>query len=1071
MKRLGTQHLRTVLIALMGAAVAFVPSLTFARQTLPSFVTSSPTPISCDGTPFGHYITLGQDAEMVTQAATSGSFNAFDEYTPALTRSFRSTLLQSSLAGAQFQKGVSIDFNGDGKDEVVTANKLANGNLMLAVYHRDGTPSAVLFDTWTLTQQFGSVDLVAGDFAGNNNGTQQLAVLIRTSPGPSSLRVVVLTGAADGSIAQANDTVAGNWIKSGTNNPVSLARGDVLLDHRDQIIVVNESGSGSTRVLNYNLLEYQPTTAQLPIGAGNTSIGSMAFTDAVGSSFVQLNGSNSIDTVNKIKINAGDLVDTNAAELVLHLQASNENGNFIGQRLYHFAVTRVGSTITGITLKADFSQLVQSEGDNGLMTWDSTIANVDAVSPNEIVIARADSSNFAQKVEAYKAYRVEHTPITNPPTYDYKVNTAPTYTGSLDTGGSGQDMAFMGVAVGDMDADGLAEVMTIVRDAQVVRRSRWTLSSQPNSTTLVGTHITENISSNTYTALGIEAADFDGDSVHANVETVAALCQQVREPTLRSVVWWPPYFTKLQGNTGQELATFGSSISGGSSDETSFGTFTSDDVSMSIGAKVGGEVLGIGAEAEVKATAGYNYEATYGKTSSTENTLDTSEHFSQSVGEGLVVMEENTFDCYSYTIARNSTGLADDSSMRLCQVLSDQKSVSGTDAENWDTTIPAAPVDRPPAQWFPLQRDWASLALFRPVTSNAPFIAGHGPDQITDGLFDTGTDTGSNPVNQPYLQVDLGALYDIADIRVFPMIGQAASLKNFRIYASPSPMNGAAVPSGSSVRVYANENSAGFSYDQWNIWTNSPGNTLRARYVRLQLPGASGSLHVAELQVFGDVHVEVQRYPQAVCDPVKGDHIFNARVWDQGSLAFRTIQVRGDMLWNGSPEDQAWCTNDAAVVQSPIWAQIAIGNSAVPGWDLSSTTTNMIGTTTSIESSTRVGAELDVSGGFVAQVTASGSYEHTSGVSQDNQSSTYWGSGLQMGGQASPFNDVSLVATCDYRPQPYAYELTDLSNTGYRHTMYVVDYVVREGGQFWTRSAVPDVCVTRPDPIFIGNFD
>jgi hypothetical protein len=1072
MKRLAIHDLRGSWKLLLGAAVAFLPSWTFAARPIPSFATTVPTAISCDGTPFGHYVTLGQDAEMITEAATSGSFNAFDEYTPTLTRDIRSTLLQTGLTGAQFQKGVSVDFNGDGKDEVVTANKLTNGNLMLAVYHRDAAPSAVLFDTWTLSQNFGSVDLVAGDFAGNNDGSQQLAVLVRIG---SNLRVIVLTGAPDGSIAQADNAFAGNWLKSGTNNPVSLARGDVLLDHRDQIIVVNETGSGGSRVLNYNLLEYLPSTAQLPVGAGNTSIGSMAFTDAVGSSFVNNNGSSEIDQINKIKINAGDLVDTAAAELVLNLQASNDNGSFIGQRLYHFVVTRAGGLITQIALSNDFSHLVQGVADNGLMTWDSTIANVDGVSPNEIVIARADGSNIAQKVEAYYAYRVENTPVTNPPTYSYKLNTTPAYTGSVVTESTGQDMALMGVAVGDMDADGLAEIMTVVRDAQSVRRSRWTLSTVPNSTTLVGTHVTESIGSNNYTALGIQAADFDGDSVHANVAAdniVNALCQQVREPTLRSVVWWPPYFQKLQGDTGQQNSSFGKSLQTGASSETSFGTFTSDDVSFSLGAKVGGEVLGIGAEAEVKATAGYNYQATYGKTSSVENTLDTSESFQQATGEGLVVMEENTFDCYSYTIARNSTGVADDSSMRLCRVLSDQKAVSGTDAENWDTNIPAAPVDRPPAQWFPLQRDWASLSLFRPVTTNATFVAGHGADQITDGLFDSGTDSGA-AINQPYLQVDLGALYDIADIRVFPVAGQAPSLKNFRVYASPSPMNGAAVPTGSSVRVYTNENSAGFSYDQWNIWTNSPGNTLRARYVRLQLPNASGSLHVAELQVFGDVHVEVQRYPQAVCDPHVGDHTFNASVWDPGSLTFSTIQVRGDMLWNGSPEDQSWCTNDAKVIQSPIWAQISIGDSASVVWDLSSATQNMVGTTKSIESSTRVGAELDVSGGFVAQVTASGAYEHSTGVTQDSQSSTFWGSGLQMSGTASAFSADyrSLVPTCHYRPQPYAYELEDLSNTGYKHTMYVVDYVVREGAPFWTRSNVPEVCVTRQDPIFIGNFD
>jgi hypothetical protein len=88
------------------------------------------------------------------------------------------------------------------------------------------------------------------------------------------------------------------------------------------------------------------------------------------------------------------------------------------------------------------------------------------------------------------------------------------------------------------------------------------------------------------------------------------------------------------------------------------------------------------------------------------------------------------------------------------------------------------------------------------------------------------------------------------------------------------------------------------------------------------------------------------------------------------------------------------------------------------------------------------------------------------------QSTSYWGSGLAIGGEIGGFSPeyASLINNCRYNPRPYAYKLTDRSNTGYRHDIYMVDYIVREGPGLWGRSNVPVLCYAS-DRIFQNGFE
>ena len=273
--------------------------------------------------------------------------------------------------------------------------------------------------------------------------------------------------------------------------------------------------------------------------------------------------------------------------------------------------------------------------------------------------------------------------------------------------------------------------------------------------------------------------------------------------------------------------------------------------------------------------------------------------------------------------------------------------------------------------------------------------------------------------------------------------------------------------------TYAPETADDVTYDRWNIWTRdraNPSNLLHARYIRLQHPG-NATLHVAEIQVFGDTHAEPPAYPDSVCDPIKDDGLFNALVWDASQGQFRSIEVRGDLLWNGTGM-MPGCTNYSGLRSADIWDGIAIGASGSQDWNLSQSTTNLVGENTSFESSTRVGAEFDLEAGFVAQVVAGGAYEYTEGVTEETQSTSYWGSGLEFGGAIGGFDAAyaSLVQACRYTPRPYAYRLSERSNTGYHHDIYTVDYVVREGPGRWLRNNISALC-QHDDPIFASGFD
>lgn len=679
------------------------------------------------------------------------------------------------------------------------------------------------------------------------------------------------------------------------------------------------------------------------------------------------------------------------------------------------------------------------------------------------------------------------------------------------------------ITIADMNRDGRAEILTsaqsIVKQQifqqpfnsgdywATIWRSRWQLDTTQIPAVLVPMHAQQVTASSSFplpppqdppfNRSALVASDFDGDSVFA---TLGTQCGAVYEPQLRNLIWMPPFFSALQSNaldSGYMSASFGNQQTSGTSVENRSGSFSSHSVSAYVGVSAGTtDKEPVNFRATLTATAGHDWQTAKGSIHGEESEETYSEGQSATQGEALVVSEGNSALCYSYDVVQSS-GPVPNSAMRMCEMASQERNAQTAEIWNgqfaYGQTVP---------NWTPLQRDWASRALFITPTSSIPFQSGRGLDKATDGLFSTAATSVST--TRPYLDIDLGAVTPIEAMRIFPAVNvdangvvvkpigftrAALDLQDFRVYASATPFVGAQVPSGAGVREFAPPTENGMVYDRWNIMARDAAfNPMPVRYIRLQHPGAdTATINISEIQVFASTHSEPPTYPQAVCQPAPGSGYFLARVWNSQAHGYQNIESRGDMMWSGTNAANTAtgvklangdnCINHAAIRQTTIWNNLRIGNPGIThSWDSTSNTSQTVGSYGSIESATRVGAELEVELGntYVYAVTGL-SYEYTFGVTKDNQSVSYWGNGLQIGGAVGGFNNTNqnLVMPCGYFPHPYAYQLTDRGSINYQHDLYVVDYTVAQpdNGSAWQRGAVPLECYGLDDTIFADGFE
>lgn len=1071
-------------IALLLAAAAAASG---AEPKPAPYTIKSGSPIACDASPFGRFIELGLDQEVVVTRLV-GATPSLYQLSGGPMQPERELLGGSgSLAAGQRVVTTAADIDGDGDEEHIVV-VYRSDFVQVTTFGR--SPSAgnalIEIDTWR-TNAFSTtareLQVTTADLLGRRNGSRQ--IVLGWIDSDNRFRIVALDAAPGGGIAHDDQGTLINYIASVSPAFVSnfsgvdalrIAGGNPLLERAEQVMLVTRRQTGGETRLGYTVLRT------------GTFDGEFTFVDFPGSYAEE--AFDAPGDLEDFSVQVADFGGSAAHEVLVTTQSS-ENGSLNPPRirLRWYATTRdAGNTVQGAALSG--AALNYQPFING-QRFALAVGEIDRLPGKEIAFLRPFTGGGQAVIRTELldvGFSTTGVPVSLGPDARGVVADVPANPNGR-----------LRAAIGDADGDSVGDVYFAFQDAAFfnTRVRRLAMTPPASADALVDTASFSLRASydfpTDFAATGnieLRLADIDQDST---VAAVSATCRRVREPLVRSVVKLPPYWTRLQGGAAEALATIGRTTTAGSTAEQRFGTFSSHDVSGYFGAQVGSETLGFKFSAKVK--AGGNWQSSRTELRGSEQSTALTEAQSQSIGEGLVVVEENVFDCYSYDVLRGGQALPA-STLRACEIVrigdggSNPRAIVATDLDTWDTSTAGAPGGgATPAQWKPLHPDWANIALFHPTSTRppaGPFQQPNEPVAITDGDFSTTWNSRIFGETFPYAQIDLGEVRDISNIRVWPsrrltnLLG-VNTFRDVRIYVSETPILGDAVPTG--MASFTPDPGTGNGVDRWNVWTRNPdtGAPLRGRYVRVQSLGGNGqdALDIAEVQVFGDVHREPVDYPDAVCDPVANDGSFLAVVADTVSVPnrWRTIQMRGDLLWTGvANREDSRCgvspSLHAGVRSAGIWELVSFAGTGTNSWALEQASSNLVGSTTSLSHSARVGAEIEAELGLVVGAIAGVGYEFATGATEEQSTTMYWGQSLQYAGAMRSISNPS-ANNCDYRPQPYSYAVTDRSNVGYTHRYTVVDYVVR--GLGWSRigGAPPasNCFPARPNAIFASGFE
>ncbi len=1039
------------------------------------------TPIACNGTPFGRRIPIGIDQEVLltVKSSETGVGQNF-QFSGDLQLERSADPLDGVLTNAPLTTA-PVDLNGDGLDELVVVSETSADSIGVRVLRRDpqnpnGNAQIGGYE-WTLNSPISfeilDVAVTAADLDGSTDGKEEVAIgiLYRTAGETARIQVIALSGDANGNIQQASETALATFTQPYDNGgevseaSLQIAAGDVLLEGRDQIVMYYDGG--------LTVLRGEGSA----VGSGP----SMTFNDR---QFLDSDVPNG-ECQSTPELVVGNFGGSAASEVVIYKAASQGDcgTSSIRADLFYFPTTRdEDNEIVDFTINSAGTQSSPSSSNVGIFA--AAAGEMDRRPGEEIVLAWQDSLDANTfRVEMFRVrFNTSGQPIgigpSDPPAFATVTDNDLQLASGID------------IALGDAEGDAIGDVYVATRIARsgprvpALFKLSMTRPTNPNEFPDVTTFgLVDSITLPSLFSVDpaflneIHVADWDNDSVLGDLGTT---CVRVREPLVRSVVKLPPYWERLQSAAPEDSvfeASIGESGSLGQEVVTEYGSFNSSDFSGFVGVTASAGLFGIGIETTVKATAGRNEQASRGEIFSDTITTEASEKRAQQSGEGLVVVENNNYDCYTYDVLQNGAP-AEESSLRVCEWVSGSRGTIASDLDTWDRQTAQGVGGQPPSQWAPLNPDWASIALFRPTSTNQVPMRGTSADQIVDGRFNTALEADES--TQPYVDIDLGEPRDIANIRVWPQAGQAATLVGFNLYASTTPFPGSGLPSGADVRIFQPDPVAGNGVDRWNIHTRAAGNgfePLRARYIRLQHPDVA-SLRVAEIQVFGDQYLEPPAYPLSVCDPFANDGLFLARIADTvaPTTVYRNVQVRGDLSWTGAATDPDCGPNHADLPDGQgdgfgrIWGGLEVGEggTGTNSWELAQATASAYGEFQSISHSNRAGAEIEVQ---VGSAVAGAAYSFESGTSRENSTTMFWEESLQYSGTVGGFRKGE-GAGCGYRPQPYSYVTNEKSNLGYSHQYTVVSYVVE--GIAWNRlgpNFPPSSCFTPPDSLFNDRFE
>ncbi len=1015
---------------------------TAARIAPPAPRAAPASDLDCSASPFGSTLTLGAEREPLVSFRSPGGLAQWDQLDAtsptALGRqlAFPSGTPNSALQGVSAVSAVALDTDSNGETELAQLFTDSAGALRTATYFRDG--SSVIRSAFVIN----NTQIVAHATTSNGKSNDRLIFASRSSTGSLNLMRVDPVG----------EVVLGTWRtnQNGRGNPqmLDMAVGDFDGDgfHDDVAIAyLRETGGGVEIVI--------VTPGNVPAtGSGANFILNMR---EIGSTLLN------IGTPARLRIAAGDIDGDRRDEIIYAQENFSQDSpgvsSGIAIRTFDpiYAQDRLSATLQQSAAR-DFSA---ATGDLALATGDT------------------DRDGLAEIVMAYHQFTPDNglmvrsfdLGIPAPPSIaSFELSDRATFFSNTDQRTQVNSLA---LDTGDMDKDGLEDIVLAFRDAggalQTVR-----LSDQrgPTGALTLKSSLRDTAGGRTNaSAISLVMGDWNNDSLkakYAPIATTTLQCKTVVEPNVTSAVFVPPFWQNIQGSA-QRYGSIGESKS--KSFETSSGITTSR--SHSVSAYFGFEVDAEVAEFSARVTAGYEYAASQTVSGSTNTGQTISEGWTNNT-DSFAVIENATYNCYNYETKIDNAVV--DGNVRFCEYQS--TSQEGPTIDTWD--VQYGPANNPESkQWAPIARDWTSLTQFRAasaVQSDGGTSASRAADGNTDGALANSSITAQG--NSPWWQIDLGSSQPVSTIRVWNRTDRDCGgvlcptrLTNFHVFVSdvdPRTISDDPNVLKTDARIHDYVNT-GVGAKVTSFQTlNGTFEPISGRFVRVQLTNP-GILSLAEVQVFAGNHVEPDSYPVSVSDPdsridtstgafVPGtDGWFLVKRYNPLTKTLQDVRTRGNLRWNGAAQ---------GVLQNKV-----VGPGAgQPTWSLSQDRGTSRTEAQEISHSVRVGAEFDVAAGVVTKATAGGSYEFSTGVATENSRTVSYGTAFELGGGIEGFpttlNGKPAIwpLQCKYGFQPYSYDLTETSNSGYEHRMLVVDYVVP--ALPLERSANLDPCRAGPTP-------
>lgn len=608
----------------------------------------------------------------------------------------------------------------------------------------------------------------------------------------------------------------------------------------------------------------------------------------------------------------------------------------------------------------------------------------------------------------------------------------------------------LALAVGDLDSDGRADIVTSQRDAQGQMQILYFTDNGTMTAPKLQAMQIRTVANGPYNNISVHMGDWDGDSfrfVYDTLPGATSSCAEMTEPQVSAAIFMPPYWqnitNKYPEGTENILGRLGRSETQGGGEEYSTSVENNHTVSAYIGGGIASDIGG----ATIKAT----YERQWGRSSTKTSGSATSEEVVgyQANAASFVIYDESLYHCYTYQLNQGSA--AADGVARFCKFQKMLSKNRNPDLGTWDSER-----NQRSNQWIPIVRDWANLALFRgadtqqsstPVGANSAFVVdgqiGEDDGEDGNGLENMST-TFTDREQSPWWQVDLRRSEPISKIRVWNRNGSDCAaqrqnpaeacpedLTDFYVFVSDTPFTSndptqlAAAP---NVHVYFH---AGMGNKVTTLQTLQNRQPIRGRYVRVQLKN-EGLLSLDEVQIFGPHHVEPHRYPKSLAYDEANRQI-KLTIYDKATQSWQETAIDGVLVWDGGSE---------------LTTQVVGTGGGIQGWSYTQTQEWYTSQVTTTSSSTSVGSEFDAEVGYIGKIQFGGGYQYTTGIGHEEARTISLGQSFEIGAEVKGFPpsyqgvNITWPKQCEYTIKPYYYWKREISDTGYSHFFLVVDYIV-----------------------------